>query len=228
MAHRSSGSSSPAPGSWVTASPRSTPRSASTVVLYEPDLARAAGRPRRGSPATSIGRSRRASSTGAERDATLGRVDGDRRPRRASRDADLVIEAVFEDLEVKRDLWRELDERAPEATIFASNTSSISIDRLAEAVAPGAARAVRRHALLQPGAGDAARRADPRRGDDGRDRGRDPRARRPSSARRSSSPRTGRASSSTGSSCRSSPRRCAPSRRASARPTTSTPARGSG
>jgi 3-hydroxybutyryl-CoA dehydrogenase len=52
------------------------------------------------------------------------------------RSADLVVEAVFEDLEVKRALWAQLDERAPESTIFASNTSSISIDSLAEAVSP--------------------------------------------------------------------------------------------
>jgi 3-hydroxybutyryl-CoA dehydrogenase len=50
-------------------------------------------------------------------------------------DADLVVEAVFEDLAVKTALWRDLDARAPGRAIFASNTSSISIDRLAEAVA---------------------------------------------------------------------------------------------
>ena len=50
-------------------------------------------------------------------------------------DADLVIEAVFEDLAVKSALWRELDGLAPHAAIFASNTSSIAIHRLAEAVA---------------------------------------------------------------------------------------------
>jgi 3-hydroxybutyryl-CoA dehydrogenase len=48
--------------------------------------------------------------------------------------ADLVIEAVFEDVEVKRTLWSDLDRRAPGRTIFATNTSSISIDRLAEAL----------------------------------------------------------------------------------------------
>jgi 3-hydroxybutyryl-CoA dehydrogenase len=48
--------------------------------------------------------------------------------------ADLVIEAVFEDVEVKRTLWADLDRRAPGRTIFATNTSSISIDRLAEAL----------------------------------------------------------------------------------------------
>jgi 3-hydroxybutyryl-CoA dehydrogenase len=42
---------------------------------------------------------------------------------------------VFEDIKVKSTLWRELDALAPPATIFASNTSSIAIHRLAEAVA---------------------------------------------------------------------------------------------
>jgi 3-hydroxybutyryl-CoA dehydrogenase len=50
-------------------------------------------------------------------------------------DADLVIEAVFEDVDVKTTLWGALDRLAPPRTIFASNTSSISIGRLAEAVA---------------------------------------------------------------------------------------------
>ena len=52
----------------------------------------------------------------------------------AVRDADLVIEAVFEDLDVKSRLWRELDRLAPPTAVFASNTSSISIDLLASAV----------------------------------------------------------------------------------------------
>ena len=42
---------------------------------------------------------------------------------------------MFEDETVKTTLWRALDARAPEAAIFASNTSSISIDRLAAALA---------------------------------------------------------------------------------------------
>jgi 3-hydroxybutyryl-CoA dehydrogenase len=104
------------------------------VTLYEPDLARAeAGRER------IAGNLDRAVAKGkleaADRDATLGRVSVTS-DLSAVRDADIVIEAVFEDLEVKRSLWRALDERAPEATIFASNTSSISIDSLAKAVSP--------------------------------------------------------------------------------------------
>jgi 3-hydroxybutyryl-CoA dehydrogenase len=42
-------------------------------------------------------------------------------------ECDIVIEAVVERLEVKRELWRTLDEVTPAACIFASNTSSLSI-----------------------------------------------------------------------------------------------------
>jgi len=44
---------------------------------------------------------------------------------------DLIIEAVFEDLAVKTELFKKLDAICPEAAIFASNTSSISITKLA-------------------------------------------------------------------------------------------------
>ena len=47
---------------------------------------------------------------------------------------DLVVEAIFEDVDVKRRFWSDLDRRAPAGAIFASNTSSISIDALASAV----------------------------------------------------------------------------------------------
>jgi 3-hydroxybutyryl-CoA dehydrogenase len=47
--------------------------------------------------------------------------------------ADCVIEAIVEDETVKKDLFRELDAICPEKTLFASNTSSISITRLAAA-----------------------------------------------------------------------------------------------
>jgi len=46
------------------------------------------------------------------------------------RDADLVIEAVAEIEEVKREIFRTLDRLCPPHTILASNTSSISITRL--------------------------------------------------------------------------------------------------
>jgi 3-hydroxyacyl-CoA dehydrogenase / enoyl-CoA hydratase / 3-hydroxybutyryl-CoA epimerase len=47
--------------------------------------------------------------------------------------ADLVIEAVFEDLGVKQDVLREVEERGKRGVIFASNTSSIPIGKIASA-----------------------------------------------------------------------------------------------
>ena len=49
------------------------------------------------------------------------------------RRVDLVIEAVFEDLEVKQTVLREVEARASEPLVFASNTSTIPIGRIAEA-----------------------------------------------------------------------------------------------
>jgi len=104
------------------------------VMLYEPDAARAeAGKLRvAGNLERAVAKGKVSSE---ERDAILTRV-ATSSDLGTARTADLVIEAVFEDLEVKRQLWSSLDEVAPERTIFASNTSSISIDALAEAVSP--------------------------------------------------------------------------------------------
>lgn len=46
-------------------------------------------------------------------------------------DADLLIEAVFENLELKRDIFRKMDEAAGPEALIASNTSAISITELA-------------------------------------------------------------------------------------------------
>jgi 3-hydroxyacyl-CoA dehydrogenase len=48
-------------------------------------------------------------------------------------DQDLVIEAVFEDLEVKRSLFRDLDGILPPGTILATNTSYLDINLIADA-----------------------------------------------------------------------------------------------
>lgn len=48
-------------------------------------------------------------------------------------DTDLVIEAAPEEPELKLDLFRDLGQRAPTGTVIASNTSSISITKLAAA-----------------------------------------------------------------------------------------------
>lgn len=45
--------------------------------------------------------------------------------------AELVIEAATENPEVKADLFRQMDERAPEGAVLATNTSSISITAIA-------------------------------------------------------------------------------------------------
>jgi len=50
-------------------------------------------------------------------------------------DTDLVIEAVFEDFDVKTAVFNTLDEACGEDTILASNTSSLSVNALAEATA---------------------------------------------------------------------------------------------
>ena len=102
------------------------------VLLYEPDVERAvAGRDR---IAANL---QRAVDKGrlpvADRDAILGRISATGALADGAA-VDLVVEAVFEDVDVKRDLWRALDRVVRPAAIFATNTSSISIHRLAEAV----------------------------------------------------------------------------------------------
>jgi len=52
----------------------------------------------------------------------------------AVRKAELIVEAVFEDEQVKRALFTLIAESAPETAVMASNTSSISITRLAAAL----------------------------------------------------------------------------------------------
>jgi len=49
--------------------------------------------------------------------------------------ADLVTEAVVEDLEIKRAVFERLDEQAPGEAVLATNTSSLSIDDIAAPVA---------------------------------------------------------------------------------------------
>ena len=48
---------------------------------------------------------------------------------------DLIVEAVAEELELKNALWRELDGLCPAHTVFASNTSSLTIAAMAAATA---------------------------------------------------------------------------------------------
>ncbi len=64
--------------------------------------------------------------------ATLARLKGTTEPGAMS-DRDLIIEAVTEQLPVKLDLFARLDDVCAPATLFASNTSSLSITQMASA-----------------------------------------------------------------------------------------------
>jgi len=103
------------------------------VTLYEPELARAiAGRERiAGNLERSVAKGQL---DGAGREAALGRITPTDRLADVA-NADLVVEAVFEDIGVKQALWTQLDAVARPEALFASNTSSIAIADLASAVA---------------------------------------------------------------------------------------------
>jgi 3-hydroxybutyryl-CoA dehydrogenase len=51
----------------------------------------------------------------------------------AAGEAEIVVEAVFEELEVKRDVFRKLDKLAPAGAVLATNTSAIPITSIAAA-----------------------------------------------------------------------------------------------
>lgn len=51
-------------------------------------------------------------------------------------DCDIIIEAIIENLDIKRDTYRQLDEFCKPETIFASNTSSLSITEMMTATRP--------------------------------------------------------------------------------------------
>lgn len=70
--------------------------------------------------------------TEGEREAALARLRGTTRLEELA-GCDLVIEAVVEELEVKNEIWRALDGLCPPGTIFASNTSSLTIADMAAA-----------------------------------------------------------------------------------------------
>ncbi|UIO98836.1 3-hydroxyacyl-CoA dehydrogenase/enoyl-CoA hydratase family protein [Halobaculum sp. CBA1158] len=67
-----------------------------------------------------------------EADAALERVSAVVPVEDAVADADLVIEAVPEKMDIKKDVYAEVEEFAPDRAVFASNTSSLSITELSE------------------------------------------------------------------------------------------------
>ena len=67
-----------------------------------------------------------------DRDAIVGRLRGTT-SLEDLKDCDIIIEAVVEDLAVKNEMWRTLDAVCGPDTIFASNTSSLTIADMAAA-----------------------------------------------------------------------------------------------
>ena len=69
----------------------------------------------------------------ADLDALMGRLAAEPDLGKAVAEADLVVEAVFEDLKVKTDLFARLDAVAPAKALLATNTSSFRVRDLAAA-----------------------------------------------------------------------------------------------
>ena len=68
----------------------------------------------------------------AQKDAVMGRIQGTT-DMALMKDVDFVIEAVIEDLELKKSVFKELDEVCSPEVILASNTSSMSLTEIAAA-----------------------------------------------------------------------------------------------
>ena len=76
------------------------------------------------------GSAKRGSITEAQRDERIGRITGAIGLENAG-EADIVIEAAFEDMAVKREIFSKLDGIAKEGAILASNTSYLDVDAIA-------------------------------------------------------------------------------------------------
>ena len=70
--------------------------------------------------------------TAADRDAVRGRLRGTTKLEDLA-DRDLIVEAIIEQLPIKRELYGALDKICGPSTLFASNTSSLSITEMATA-----------------------------------------------------------------------------------------------
>ena len=69
--------------------------------------------------------------TADQKSATLNNISTQTDMKSGVQKADLVVEAATENIELKFKIFRNLDEHAPESCILASNTSSISITKIA-------------------------------------------------------------------------------------------------
>ncbi|MCG8684182.1 MAG: 3-hydroxybutyryl-CoA dehydrogenase [Desulfobacterales bacterium] len=66
-------------------------------------------------------------------DAVMDRITGTTDLTMAAKEADLVIEAIIEVMDIKKEVFRELDTICKKEAIFASNTSGLSITEMASA-----------------------------------------------------------------------------------------------
>lgn len=73
--------------------------------------------------------------TQAQADEILSRLSSSTDMNKAVKEAVMVIEAVFENLELKQDIFRKLDDICPSNVILSSNTSTIRISTLASVTA---------------------------------------------------------------------------------------------
>ncbi len=73
--------------------------------------------------------------TAEQKDATLARLRGTTTLEDLA-DADIIIEAIIENLQIKRDTYAKLDQICKAETIFASNTSSLSVTEMMTATSP--------------------------------------------------------------------------------------------
>jgi len=67
----------------------------------------------------------------AQKEATLSQLKTNTSMEVACKDADLIVEAATERVELKLDIFRNMDQCAPQHAILATNTSSISITQIA-------------------------------------------------------------------------------------------------
>jgi 3-hydroxybutyryl-CoA dehydrogenase len=70
--------------------------------------------------------------TAEQKDEVMGRIQGTTDPK-DFKDCDLIVEAIIENLELKKEMFKQLDEICPPHALLTSNTSSMTITEMAAA-----------------------------------------------------------------------------------------------
>ena len=81
-----------------------------------------------------VGGVKRGKLTATDRADLVKRLTADQDLRSTIRDADVVIEAIVEDIEIKQRLFADVERAAPPGALLASNTSSLSVGEIASAM----------------------------------------------------------------------------------------------